>query len=185
MSNPSNCNRRFAQTALPNPHHLPSHQSEPMAHTAVACLIGLDPFAPKGAIGFGGSITVGTAMPEAPIHKHDDLLYMENKVRTSRQSRMSSPAVDSVYAKKCGHAQFGREISRRPDFAHYFRTFFSREDVDHAATLHSFMSDSRVGPRFTSDSNPNTNAPCSPLQLRQRTNLPVPFRFLGAPLKQY
>ena len=70
---------------LPNAHRLPPYLFKLSVNFNVTFLVPIEFFVPIGLTGLRTNIALGTAMPEASIHKYGNFLEWKGKVRLARK----------------------------------------------------------------------------------------------------
>jgi hypothetical protein len=74
----------FFNLTLPDPDHFPTQPSQPTVDEPVPITVALNLRLPERPVLLGQPKTPRASVPEAPIHKHRDLLILKQEIRLAR-----------------------------------------------------------------------------------------------------
>ena len=86
---------------------------------------------PELPIPLWGSIALGTAVPETPIHKDRQALFSESEVWLTQKLQMPAPSRDSVLLEDLDQRPLGALVPISLDQGHHLGPLLLGEDISH------------------------------------------------------
>ena len=132
--------RTFRQRALPQAKHPPAHGLQSPGLSPVTGLIGHHLLIPEFPVLFRPDVALGTAMPEAAVHKDSQARLSEYKVRshpfcdsTNDDAKLlvPPPADDAMFAHQTDQTHLRILVATGADVGHHLAAFRFGEDVSH------------------------------------------------------